>query len=124
MLSLKLWGEGVKPCAVLRCADGTGQVDMPVSQLVHHVREHFVEVFPRHVGRDALGVAGVHFVPVQPVFFVLVVEEAILLVDDFPQRFEVGFGAYCLKCLRGCRRRSRDRLALNTKAQRHGDFLF
>jgi hypothetical protein len=29
------------------------------------------------------------FVPVEPVFLVLVVEEAILGVDDFPQGFEV-----------------------------------
>ena len=69
---------------------------MSVTQFVDHVREDFEQVFIGHRRGDAAGIAFVHLVPVEPVDFVLVVQETVLLVDDAPERLKVG-----LRCISG-----------------------
>jgi len=83
----------VEPFPVLRGGHRAAQVHVTVTKLVHHVREDLEQGLRRHVRSDAFGVPFVHLVPVQAVHLLLVVQETVLLVDDAPQRFEVGFRA-------------------------------
>ena len=62
---------------------------MTVAQLRQHVAEHLKHLEPAHIVVEAGGVAGMHLVPVETDGGLLIVEEAVVLVDDAPQRLEV-----------------------------------
>ena len=49
-------------------------------------------MFVGHVVCEAIFVLVIHFIPVEAVFLVLVVEEAVLGVDGFPKGFEIALG--------------------------------
>ena len=66
-----------------------GEVDVTVAQLGKHVAEHLEQLLLRHALADLTGIAGVHLLPVEPVGMLLVVEEAVVLVDNLPQGLEV-----------------------------------
>ena len=86
---VEVGGVGLVPIRVAGRVERSPEVDMPVAQFVAEVGQHLIERLRRHGVGHLRGVAAVHLVPVQSVFLVLVVEEAVVLIDDFPQRFEV-----------------------------------
>ena len=65
------------------------EVDVSVAQLAEHLCEHFEELFAVHGFVQAPAVGGSDGIPVQPDGFVLVVEEAVVLVDDGPESVKV-----------------------------------
>ena len=64
---------------------------MSVTKFFQHFGQYLEELLVGHVIGHAVGVTAIHFVPIEAVFLVLVVEEALLGVDDAPQGFEVSF---------------------------------
>ena len=64
-------------------------VHMAVAQLRQHLAEHFEKLGARHPLVHTGGIAGVHLVPVQAYFCFLVVQKAVMLIDDAPQGIEV-----------------------------------
>ena len=63
---------------------GRREVDVAVAQFGQHVAQHLEELFLRHAVVDLRSVACVDLLPVEPVGVLLVVEEAVVLVDDAP----------------------------------------
>ena len=80
------------PAPIAREVCRPRQVDVAVAQFRQHVGHDLEQLVGRHVVADAHPVLGVYIVPVEPVFLFLVVEEAIVLVDYFPQGLEVACG--------------------------------
>ena len=66
------------------CAD----VDVSVLKFAEHVAEHLEELDAGHVFVHLGGVSGVDFVPIHANLLLLVVEETVVLVHDFPQGLE------------------------------------
>ena len=68
---------------------GRREVDVAVAQFGQHVAQHLEELFLRHAVVDLRSVACVDLLPVEPIDVLLVVEEAVVLVDDAPEGLEV-----------------------------------
>ena len=62
---------------------------MAVAQFAEHVAEHLEQLLLCHVAIDLYLVFVVDLLPVEPVLVLFVVEEAVVLVDNPPQRLEV-----------------------------------
>jgi hypothetical protein len=63
---------------------GSIEVYMAVTQLVEHVAQYFEESGIAHVVGNLAFVLPVHGIPIETILFGLVVEEAVLLIDDVP----------------------------------------
>jgi hypothetical protein len=64
---------------------------MAVPEFFQHFGQYLEELLVGHVIGQTILVSAVDLVPIEAVFLVLVVEEAILGVDDAPQGFKVSF---------------------------------
>ena len=82
-------GIGLVPGPVASVVHGVGEVDVSVAQLAEHVGEHLEELCLRHLVAYAYLIFVIYVVPVEAVFVLLVVEEAVVLVQDVPQGLEV-----------------------------------
>ncbi len=58
---------------------------MSVAQLVKHVGTHYEQLLSGHLAPYSTCIFIMHLVPVHPLFF----EEAVVLVKDAPQGFEI-----------------------------------
>ena len=65
---------------------------MAVAQFAEHLGEDLEELGAGHVIREAGTVAAAHLVPVEAYGLALVVEEAVVLIDNLPEGVEVAFG--------------------------------
>ncbi len=74
---------------VASVVEGGAEVDVAVLQFGQHVAEHFEELGVGHLLVHLSGVARVHLVPVHAQLLPFVVEEAVVLVHQPPQRLEV-----------------------------------
>ena len=77
------------PRPVAAVVVGCIQVDVAVAQLAEHVAEHLEQLLVVHAVVHADLIFLIDGVPVKPVLVLLVVEEAVVLVDNLPQRLEV-----------------------------------
>jgi len=68
------------------------EVDVAVAQFAEHLGEDFEELGAGHVIREACTVAAAHLVPVEAYGLALVVEEAVVFIDNLPEGVEVAFG--------------------------------
>ena len=80
------------PGPVASVVVGGSQVDMSVAQFGQHVGEHLEELFAGHAAIHLCLVFLMHLIPVKSVGIVLVVQEAVVLVDDLPQSLYVALG--------------------------------
>ena len=62
---------------------------MSVAKLAEHVGEHLEELALGHLVAYAYLIFAIHVIPVEAVFVLFVVEEAVVLVQDVPQGLEV-----------------------------------
>ena len=65
---------------------------MAVAQLTQHLRQNLEELVVVDVIVRAYLIYIIYVLPVESVSFMLVIEEAVALVDDLPQRLEVALG--------------------------------
>ena len=86
---VEVGGVGFIPLGVAGGVEGRPEIDVPVAQFAAEIAQYLKKGFFRHGIGDLCGIATVHFVPVESVFFVFVVEKAVVLINDFPQGFEV-----------------------------------
>ena len=73
------------PVPVTGGVRGRVEVHVPVLQLGQHVAQYFEQTVAAHVGGNQRLVFVMDGIPI----YLLVVQEAVLLVDDFPESFEV-----------------------------------
>jgi hypothetical protein len=67
------------------------EVHMSVPKFFQYFGQYLEELLFGHIIGQAVAVTAIHFVPIEAVFLILIVEETILGVDDAPQGFEVSF---------------------------------
>ena len=80
---------------------------MAVAQLSQHISQHLKELTARHLIVHAYLIFIIDRLPVQPIGLFLVVEKAIALIDNLPERLEVTL------------RRVVELLDINTRAERN-----
>jgi hypothetical protein len=68
------------------------EVYMPVAQLIEHVAEHLKEASPTHAIGHSGPILAIHSIPIEAILIGLIVKEAILGVNDVPQRLEIACG--------------------------------
>ena len=68
---------------------GCAEVHVSVAQFAEHIGEHLEELLAGHTVVDAHLIFIVHLLPVQPVFLLLIIQEAVVLVDNLPQGLKV-----------------------------------
>ena len=77
------------PASVARRVLGRPEIHVPVAQLVAHLAQHLKQRLWRHRIGHLRSITLVHLVPVQTVFFFLIVKETIVAVEDAPQCLKV-----------------------------------
>ena len=80
---------GFVPVGIAHDVGRAPKVDVSIAQLVAHVAQNLEEGAAREGVVDLGGIAIVDLVPVQAIFFLFVVEEAIMFVDDVPKCLKI-----------------------------------
>ena len=70
------------------------EVHVAVAQLCQHVGEHFEQLIPISILPRAYLIFIVDGIPIQPILLLLIVEEAVMLVDNLPECLEIA-----LRCI-------------------------
>jgi hypothetical protein len=69
---------------------------MTVFEFTEHIPEHLKQAFVVHPIIDSYFIFGIDTVPIQSVCLLLVREETVMLVNDFPKRLEIALRVICV----------------------------
>jgi hypothetical protein len=79
------------PFTILGCFMIRYKINVPVTEFCQHFGQDLEKFLVGHVIGQTIAVLTVGLVPIEAVFLILIIEEAILGVDDVPKCLEVSF---------------------------------
>ena len=74
----------------------SNEVHVSVPKFFQHFGQDLEKFLVGHVVGQTIAISAVDFVPIETVFLILIIEEAVFGVDDMPKCLEITFGGVFL----------------------------